>query len=494
MRIFQTESFLLLLRLSPIFFREGWNFAYSEICSLLSMASRVADTAGRKGLARPCFSLRFSAHPFPLSSYPLSSPQVFPPSHCMRGAPSSADASHSKTDERASARASLRPPSSSSSSSLSYSSVFSTSLSTASVQMSPHAFASLSVEVSSECGVPFSSVRTPLFGVDQRCKENQTRQKKRLEMHLSVVPRSGSSRGFASHWMCGVCTPRLDSWRSGCEPRCRFLGSSSSLSAKEEEVSSVSSSSASSSSSAPSDRFRSAVHREMIVAMTRTHLQNLLLKRFGTFKTQECRILASPAFSAVVLKAWASAVVDANLRLDGEGAMRLAYAPPPPAVLSDPKVKELVASDPEAAWMLKKLSCQSVASFASSLPREEEALEEVVRVKQKDNVPQPHFPSVLKMDHPQFPYEPHELEKMRDLYGVLLKWPYREQGQVASVAARRASLESKREERLRKGEVTEEATQEDETEVAGQLKVTTGCSDSYVYAPSEMETGLYREH
>uniref|UniRef100_UPI00389B3A66 mL164 n=1 Tax=Toxoplasma gondii TaxID=5811 RepID=UPI00389B3A66 len=231
------------------------------------------------------------------------------------------------------------------------------------------------------------------------------------------------------------------------------------------------------------DRFRSAVHREMIVAMTRTHLQNLLLKRFGTFKTQECRILASPAFSAVVLKAWASAVVDANLRLDGEGAMRLAYASPPPAVLSDPKVKELVASDPEAAWMLKKLSCQSVASFAS-LPREEEALEEVVRVKQKDNVPQPHFPSVLKMDHPQFPYEPHELEKMRDLYGVLLKWPYREQGQVASVAARRASLESKREERLRKGE----------TEVAGQLKVTTGCSDSYVYAPSEMETGLYREH
>lgn len=237
--------------------------------------------------------------------------------------------------------------------------------------------------------------------------------------------------------------------------------------------------------------------------MTRTHLQNLLLKRFGTFKTQECRILGKPAFSAVVLKAWASWLVDQNLCLDGEAGFRLAYAPPPPAVLKNPKVRELMATDLEVHWLMTKLTNQNTAAVSGVSPASERASTDLASdpdaerriqmVKKADNVPQPHFPSVLKMDHPQFPYEPYELEKLRDLYGVLLKWPYREGGQVPSVAARRAEMERKREERVRRGE-EEEGAREESEEVAGQLEVTTGCSDSYVYAPSEMETGLYREH
>ncbi|PFH33898.1 hypothetical protein BESB_070500 [Besnoitia besnoiti] len=330
-------------------------------------------------------------------------------------------------------------------------------------------------------------------------------------LHRSSPPHSGSflaspSRRFTS----GSSADEADSAASSSSSASSASASSASASSASASASASFSSSATA-ASAPS-RFRSAAHRDMIVAMTRTHLQNLLLKRFGTFKTQECRVIAKPEFSAAVLRAWAGYLVDHNLRLDGEAGMRLAYAAPPAKVLKDPKVRELIRRDLEVRWLVDKLVAQNIAATeglaaesgtgggATAAAEEEELARSIERVKKADNVPQPHFPSVLKQDHPQFPYEPYELEKMRDLYGVLLKWPYREKGEVMSVTARRAEMEKKREERIRRGEEEAgeegegEGAEEDAHEVAGQLKVTTGCSDAYVYAPSELETGLYKEH
>ncbi|PHJ26020.1 hypothetical protein CSUI_000125 [Cystoisospora suis] len=290
--------------------------------------------------------------------------------------------------------------------------------------------------------------------------------------------------------------------------RQRHMSSSTSNSS----TSSPSTLSSSSASPGLSPRFRSAVHREMVVSVTRTHLQNLLLRRFGTFRTQECRVIKSREFTSVVLSRWAAVLVDQNLRLDGENGSILAYSAPPFDVLKDSKVKNLIARDLEVRWFVNKLIANNVSTVGiddgEGGQEGDEDERRIKKVQEGDHIPQPHFPSVLRQDHPQYPYEPYEMEKLRDLYGVLLKWPYRERGLVRSVAMRRAELERRQEEKelleagvredeepgRRKSRLKEGSTEKEEKpEAAGQLRITTGCSDNYIYAPSEMETGLYKE-
>eukprot|EP00921_Rhytidocystis_pertsovi_P002931 GHVQ01004900.1.p1 GENE.GHVQ01004900.1~~GHVQ01004900.1.p1 ORF type:complete len:472 (+),score=63.10 GHVQ01004900.1:637-2052(+) len=199
--------------------------------------------------------------------------------------------------------------------------------------------------------------------------------------------------------------------------------------------------------------FKSASHRAMVLNMVRLDLQNRLLCRYHLFGQMECRVLSSAAFRPV-LTLWAEYLLQQNPACplsappqhhlsglhtaassspstcsltssssesslasgDWHSRVDASVAPPPPprtspavyslqppcAVLEMKEVQSLRKSDVEADWLLSRLA----------------------RPPTEDCIPLPLYPSVLRLDLPQFPYNTIELNQMGDFYG-LLKWPFK---------------------------------------------------------------------
>eukprot|EP00920_Eleutheroschizon_duboscqi_P035797 GHVT01086674.1.p1 GENE.GHVT01086674.1~~GHVT01086674.1.p1 ORF type:complete len:297 (+),score=-0.63 GHVT01086674.1:423-1313(+) len=224
-------------------------------------------------------------------------------------------------------------------------------------------------------------------------------------------------------------------------------------------------------------QFRSEAHRSMVVNMTRMHLQNALLQRFGVFRQMECRIITSKKFSQV-LTAWAECLVQEN--------------PEAPNVTTSFPYGLCLATQspnidcPEISWLLARISASP----------------------EDDCIPYPTFPSVLKMDHPQYPFSRRDIDRMKDLYG-LLKWPFyrrrpaekrkiqqelRVTGGHATTGGAVKGVASKTTIPLA---VQASSNGEEEPRIAnigcgargGSL--ITGCDISYIYSPSDIETGLH---
>ncbi|CDI73911.1 hypothetical protein, conserved [Eimeria praecox] len=231
-------------------------------------------------------------------------------------------------------------------------------------------------------------------------------------------------------------------------------------------------------------KFKSAAHRDMVVLSTRLHLQDLLLQRFGRLKTAECCLLRKASGTPRLLLLWADLLVQQN---PGNPPANAFFVPP--ELYRLPEVKALLHRDRELRWLMQRIDPKGVGGPCDS---------------SRDCVPVPHFPSVLQQEVPRFPYEPHQLEMLRDTYG-LLKWPFKPlrgaaraaaEAAAAAVAAGNAEVPQ-----ISLAEPTREGVAAAVAAVAAAVdrgdvqransKIRTRCCTDAIYAPDETETGAY---
>ncbi|CDJ48115.1 hypothetical protein, conserved [Eimeria brunetti] len=231
-------------------------------------------------------------------------------------------------------------------------------------------------------------------------------------------------------------------------------------------------------------KFKSAAHRDMVVLSTRLHLQDLLLQRFGRLRTAECCLLRKSSGTPRLLLLWADLLVQQN----PENPPADAYFVPP-ELYRLPEVKALLQRDRELRWLMQRIDPKGVGGPCDS---------------SRDCVPVPHFPSVLQQEVPRYPYEPQQLELLRDTYG-LLKWPFRPvRGTArAAAAAAAAAVAAGNAEvpQISQAEPTTEGVAAAVAAVAAAVdrgdvqransKVRTRCCTDAIYAPDETETGAY---
>lgn len=151
-------------------------------------------------------------------------------------------------------------------------------------------------------------------------------------------------------------------------------------------------------------------------------------------------------------------------------------------------VQDLLREDGELRWLMQRIDPKGKGGMCDS---------------SKDGVPVPHFPSVLQQDVPRFPYEPQQLEFLRDTYG-LLKWPFKPLRGAAAAAVAAATTGSGPIQPITEAEPTVEGTSGAVAAAAaavdrGDVKransqVLTQCSTDAIYAPDETETGAYVWH
>ncbi|XP_026192329.1 uncharacterized protein LOC34617921 [Cyclospora cayetanensis] len=220
----------------------------------------------------------------------------------------------------------------------------------------------------------------------------------------------------------------------------------------------------------------------MVVLMTRLHLQDLLLQRFGRLRTAECELLRKVTGTPRLLLLWAELLVQENPANPPANAYFV-----PPQLYALPEVKALLRKDKALRWLMQRIDPKGRGGPCDAT---------------KDCVPSPHFPSVLLQQVPQFPYEPQQLEMMRDSYG-LLKWPFKPvKGAAEAAAAAAASTAAPPP--ISEAEPTPEGVAAAVAAVAAAVdrgdvqraksKVLTHCSSDVLYAPDETETGAYVWH
>lgn len=110
-----------------------------------------------------------------------------------------------------------------------------------------------------------------------------------------------------------------------------------------------------------------------------------------------------------------------------------------------------------------------------------------------DDVPRPYFPSVLRNSMIQFPFKQFDIQKSRDLYG-LLKFPFYK----LSASVYPDSSESFK--GLIEPKTSSSPPEEDDEHGGSRTKSNFGTKNSqdeaqfsssnYIYSPSELETGL----
>ncbi|CDJ38132.1 hypothetical protein, conserved [Eimeria tenella] len=230
-------------------------------------------------------------------------------------------------------------------------------------------------------------------------------------------------------------------------------------------------------------KFKSAAHRDMVVLSTRLHLQDLLLQRFGRLRTAECCVLRKATGTPRLLLLWAELLVEQDPARPPASAYVV-----PPELYQLPEVKDLLREDGELRWLMQRIDPKGKGGMCDS---------------SKDGVPVPHFPSVLQQDVPRFPYEPQQLEFLRDTYG-LLKWPFKPLRGAAAAAVAAATTGSGPIQPITEAEPTVEGTSGAVAAAAaavdrGDVKransqVLTQCSTDAIYAPDETETGAYVWH
>lgn len=265
-------------------------------------------------------------------------------------------------------------------------------------------------------------------------------------------------------------------------------------------------------------KFKSAAHRDMVVLSTRLHLQDLLLQRFGRLRTAECCLLRKVSGTQQLLLLWADLLVQQNPEKPPADAY---FVPPELYRLPDAKVSSnttnskrqeqtreyrrvrpwpiphgvmrllvltqvLLQRDRELRWLMQRIDPRGVGGHCDS---------------SRDCVPVPHFPSVLQQEVPRFPYEPQQLEMLRDTYG-LLKWPFRPvRGAAKAAAAAAVATGSAELPQISQAEPTSEGVAAAVAAVAAAVdrgdvrransKVRTRCCTDAIYAPDETETGAY---
>ncbi|EDO08349.1 hypothetical protein BBOV_III007890 [Babesia bovis T2Bo] len=210
-------------------------------------------------------------------------------------------------------------------------------------------------------------------------------------------------------------------------------------------------------------KFASSAHRTMFLRMVSLQIKCNLLRRFGGVRQEECRLLRSKTARQLILH-WASDIVD---RLPADSDQQAAFVAResqkiPENVLNQDDVSALLRNDAGLKWLVSRLE-------------DSDAM-----------VPKPYFPSVLRHNMMQYPFKPYDINKSRHLYG-LLKFPF------YSLTADVNRTASEKFTGLQDPVMPNECTVPGEHNIASDHIYQDGgtlATSNYIYAPSELETGL----
>ncbi|KAK2194909.1 hypothetical protein BdWA1_001700 [Babesia duncani] len=196
--------------------------------------------------------------------------------------------------------------------------------------------------------------------------------------------------------------------------------------------------------------FKSEAHRTLFHRMLYEQIRCNILHRFGGMRQHECRILQEK-YCKTFIKAWAVNILNRMPLVSCKQRDFISHETSriPPSLLSNPEIKTLIKENKSLEWFIDRLN-------------DSESL-----------VPKPYFPSVLRNELPQFPFHPKLIDKARELYG-LYKFPF-------------YSLTDSM--HVEKDEMFKGLKEPGPT--VNSTKVEEFATLDSIYAPSEMETGLY---
>ncbi|ORM40095.1 uncharacterized protein BXIN_1329 [Babesia sp. Xinjiang] len=210
-------------------------------------------------------------------------------------------------------------------------------------------------------------------------------------------------------------------------------------------------------------KFKSEAHRTMFLRMVALQIRCNLLRRFGGVRQQECRLLRTKSARQLLLH-WAEDIVD---RLPNEAPAQAAFVAResykvPQNVLRQDNVQTILRNDVSIRWLVARLEDGSAL------------------------VPKPYFPSLLRYNMMQFPFAPYDIDKARHLYG-LLKFPFY---QLTADVNRSPAEKFKG---LKQPLMPNECKVPGKHNIASEAIYQDGgtlATKDYIYAPSELETGL----
>ncbi|UKJ89889.2 hypothetical protein MACJ_003143 [Theileria orientalis] len=222
--------------------------------------------------------------------------------------------------------------------------------------------------------------------------------------------------------------------------------------------------------------FKSDSHRTLFHNMLKLQIKSRILSRFGGMGQQECRILRSNSFNDFV-SVWANSIIN---KLPKEDNLHCEYVNSQinnvsQEILDLPSVKHMMNTNPSVKWMIERINSD------------------------KDNVPKPYFPSVLRNQMIQFPFKHQDIQKSKDLYG-LLKFPFYKlstslYGEASEsfkglVEPKTSHIDNDQEELDNLIDRSDDPDEVSSSHLKNDEEHLKYCSSNYIYAPSELETGL----
>ncbi|AFZ81539.1 hypothetical protein BEWA_009530 [Theileria equi strain WA] len=215
--------------------------------------------------------------------------------------------------------------------------------------------------------------------------------------------------------------------------------------------------------------FKSEAHKSLYHRMIQLQITAKLLKRFGGIGQQECRVLNKPSCKRFIAL-WANDILDKlpkDFKLQEE-YIRTATGNLSSTILSSDETKELLENDESLKWLVNRIK------------------------NNNDCVPKPYFPSLLRNSMIQFPFNNYDIDKSRELYG-LLKFPfYRLTCDIYPEASESFTelTEPNLDNESKNYEPDENINKEMKLHEEANPNAYNYGTSNYIYAPSEMETGL----
>ncbi|SCO70376.1 conserved Plasmodium protein, unknown function [Plasmodium vivax] len=236
--------------------------------------------------------------------------------------------------------------------------------------------------------------------------------------------------------------------------------------------------------------FRSEAHFRMLANLRFLELQKLLLNRFQIFKNEEITVLKKGSMKTILYE-WAEFLTKE------QRATNMTHIPD--EVLQSKRVADILRDDVECRWLVGRINVGAVSGVSGVSPpspvsgahlaRDDAALSKV------DQLHLDEYPDLFLYEYPQFPYDYYDKKKMSNFYS-LMKFPYND---ILNISKR-----IKREVSPPGGDAKEGEMRQMEEPRGGALEsagvdvvdddFVSYSSNSYVYAPSEMETSKENYH
>ncbi|KJP89666.1 hypothetical protein AK88_00624 [Plasmodium fragile] len=234
--------------------------------------------------------------------------------------------------------------------------------------------------------------------------------------------------------------------------------------------------------------FRSEAHFRMLANLRFLELQKLLLKRFQIFKNEEITVLKKGNMKTI-LNEWAEFLTKEQKRTN--------ITHIPDEVLQSKKVADILKDDIECRWLVDRINVGSNQGGVNDIISDADLGHDGSALSKMDQLHFDEYPNLFYYEYPQFPYNYYDKKKMSNFYS-LIKFPYNDILNISRKIKRDVTPPGGN------GNAEEGKMKQSEKPRADALESThvdvvdddfmNYSSNSYVYAPSEMETSKENYH